>query len=263
MSGIITEDRGSCKHFLSQSPVVSKDTPADLPFSIKQTIKLAMPGQDCNHYFDSGYSLPMNLMMPAYHIKETLLKRNKASMARVFKQIAHMCITSDKNICYKKQATLGEGCGRFEGKKIGRKQVGRHERSLSELGLYVRSRYLSEMSYDRALTPLGTVVYLLLTKAVKFRPSEKMSQPKSKNVPTQFLRQSGNIYLNTTSSESKRELQKPKKENAIAQKVEEKTGMKLVDIFNLSRFDIEFQKERADSVKKADSALSMMRRFLK
>lgn len=165
-----------------------------------------LPGQaNASLYHDSGYALPYHLMQPAYEIKEMLLKPNKASMARVFKQIAHSCLTGEKRVCFKKQATLGLGCGRFEGKAIGRKQVGRLEEKLCDsFRLFDRARYHSEHSYDRVLNPFGTVVYLLLIGAVKFKPSEKMSQPKTKNVPTQFLRQSEINYLNTTSSDSKR-----------------------------------------------------------
>ena len=255
MQEIIHKYTSACNRNLSPSLASARNS----------TAKPIIAGQkETNLYYDSGYALPLHLMQPAYVIKEMLLKPNKASMARVFKQIAYICITGEKRICYKSQTNLGLGCGRFEGKAITRKQVGRLERKLCEsFQLFDRSRFNSEESYDRALNPLGTVVYLLLTGAVKYKPSEKMSQPKTKNVPTQFLRQVETIYLNTTDPASKEDPPKPKRENALALKVEEKTGVHLSDLTSQFRFDVEFRKQRHENVKAAKSQMTQIRQLLR
>lgn len=214
-------------------------------------------------YCDSGYSIPMQLLMPAWNIKEMLLKRNKSGLRRVFKQIAYLCLNSEKRVCYKKQATLGKGCGNFEGKELTRKQVGRLEKVLVELGLYKRDQFRSDESYDRMITPLGTVTYLLLENLIKFRPTEKMSQPKRKNVPAQFLRQEGNFYLNTTEPDSKRLDENPKPESVITQKIEKKIETKITHIDKSYRFDLPNYQEHRRIGKFANTLLAQMRASLR
>jgi hypothetical protein len=215
------------------------------------------------NYVDSGYSIPMNLLMPAWHIKEMLLKRNKRGLRRVFEQIAYLCLATERRVCYMKQATLGKGCGNFDGKELSRKQVGRLERTLVELGLYKRDKFRSDESFDRMLSPLGTVTYLLLKNLVKFKPSEKMSQPKRKNVPAQFLRQKENFYLNTTEPDSTNSDKKSQTRGLISQKIEKKIGISITDIDKTHRFDLPSYQEHRKISNHANKEMELMRKMLR
>lgn len=213
-------------------------------------------------YSDGDYTLPLHLVKAAHPIKEMLLKRNKRGLRRVFEQIGYMCLFSEERNCFMKQATLGEGCGNFGEKTLCRKQVGRLENKLVGLKLYKRRQPRSDFSFDRHLDPLGVAVYLLLTGRVKYRPIEKMSQPKQKNVPAQFIRQRENIYINTTSSDSKNFVGKAEKSNSFALRFQKEKGINLVNISKMYRFDIIDPLEAKKNEKIAVSSFAQMRKML-
>lgn len=213
-------------------------------------------------YCDSGYSLPLNLVQVAYPIKEMMLKKNKRGLRRVFEQIAYLSLFSEERNCFMKQTTLGNGCGKFGEKKLGRKQVGRLENILVNLKLYKRRKPRSDFSFDRHLDPLGVVVYLLLSGRVKYRPPEKMSQPKAKNVPTQFLDQGGILYLNTTSSDSKSFVGNEEKKNAFASEFQKARNINLTTLSEMYRYDIIDQAKRKKNEKIGISSFAQIRKML-
>lgn len=217
-------------------------------------------GQNGATYIDSGYSIPLELVKAAYPISETFHKRNKRSLARIFEQIAYLCLTTDERVAYKKQATLGNGCGVFDGKSISRWQVIRLEKQLVELGLYEQHEHPNKrFSWDRMLTPLGTVVYLLFKGLVKYSEPKKMSHRKQKNVTSQFLDHEGIKYLSCEVSASKSFDEKIVEEPIVC---EEKVKTKVPDIVKKYSFDLPQPEKEKKIEAKMISSMSEIRKHL-
>jgi len=210
--------------------------------------------QDGTTYHCNGFVLPLDLVKAAHKLHLMLSKKGKAGLAAVFEQISYICLTQESRLCFKKQSSLGIGCGQVGKKQLSKRQVRRHEDVLVDLGLYKRERHPNRrLSYDRALSPLGTVVYLLRSKKIYF--FEKVSPRNEKNVPSQILRHKRKIFINTSGSSSKRD-SSDSKQNKGFQLIKEN---QITNINNKYNFDIELKGQRKRNVETAKRELKKMR----
>lgn len=87
------------------------------------------------------------------------------SVFGLFHVIAEACLYYSKEICHKRQTTLGM---ENKHKRLGERQTRTHERTLIGLGLYVRDdpRFNKRLPYERRITDLGIILYLIKVKHI-------------------------------------------------------------------------------------------------